>query len=366
MNRYFFYMSLVNMLANMAATLPKILIENRTGGAILAMLLSLFPGLLFVYIFLKFFKKFKGKGLPEILPDYFPGWFTKPVILIISFAWFTAGLLTLTSFSFMMKRFLSPETPLILIVSIFLLFISYGILMNSKNVLYAIEIIFLIVTPFIFLFTFKALASKELEWDFIKQAVMYSNHLPNLTSLTTSIFIYLGIANILIFNREFKEGYHYSWKDFVIIGYFGLSLLIVSFFTPIGLNGFDNIGTIIYPGMAVSDALRMPYGIIERVIYVVLILTTCITFLSMLIHWHVALELLKSVFNKKLVVWKKKNLTPYLFIIIYWLVSINTVLALDEHQLIHYSSIYYKILISLFIFASCLFIYILRRAKKQS
>ncbi|MFC6604608.1 hypothetical protein ACFQDF_28605 [Ectobacillus funiculus] len=55
MNRYFYYLITVNMIANVAASVPKILLDARTKGAIVSMILALITGSMGTYIIARFF-----------------------------------------------------------------------------------------------------------------------------------------------------------------------------------------------------------------------------------------------------------------------------------------------------------------------
>src|SRR5689334_7817126 len=112
MNRYFYYLIIINMIANVAASVPKILLEARTKGAIVSMILALIMGSMATYTIARFFNKFPGKGLPELLKEYTPKWITIPLLMFLAVGWFSAGLTTLINYSFVLKRFLTPDMSL--------------------------------------------------------------------------------------------------------------------------------------------------------------------------------------------------------------------------------------------------------------
>jgi hypothetical protein len=61
MNQYFYYLIIVNMVANIVVCVPKILLEARTKGAIVSTILALIMGAIVTYIIAHFFNKFPGK-----------------------------------------------------------------------------------------------------------------------------------------------------------------------------------------------------------------------------------------------------------------------------------------------------------------
>ena len=80
--RFIYVMLILNMLTNIVAYVPMILIENRSNGSVLAMVVSLPIGIIIIYLFTKYMSKFPYMGLPEILGKYTPKWFRLFFLLI--------------------------------------------------------------------------------------------------------------------------------------------------------------------------------------------------------------------------------------------------------------------------------------------
>ncbi|WP_394239469.1 GerAB/ArcD/ProY family transporter [Niallia oryzisoli] len=363
MSRYFYYITFINMVTSMAASMPKILLLHREGGAIVSILVSIPIGLGVCYLIGRFYQCFPGKGLPELMDDYIPKFIKILFLLVIGLVWFAAGLLSVIMYSFIIKRFLSPNANLIYIVSLILLFIYYGALMKSKNVLYVLEMIFILTVPLVILLIVKAFTNDYFEMDFVKVAIMHAQNFPTFSTVSAASFIFWGPANLVIFNRVMTKKQSMTWKSLAILGLFGTGVLLTSYFMPIGLLGFENVGTIIYPGITASDTLHFQYWIIERVVFVVLMLLLAITFASILTHWHVAIEVLTNVIYFKKFKWKKHNLTPHLFLIIFWITSLQVVTYLTEYQLVKYTGYFYNLFPFLLTVMFLLFWVIRRRAK---
>jgi len=323
--------------------MPRILLLDREEGAIVSILLAIPVGLIFCYLIGRFFQAFPGKDLPELLNVYIPKFITVLFLLIVGIVWFAAGLLSVITYSFFIKRFLSPNASLIYIVSMILLFIYYGALMKSKNVLYAIEMIFIFTVPLIVLILIKGFGNDYFEWDFVKVAIMYIQHPPRYSAFCAAVFIFWGPANFIVFNRVMTKKQSMTWKSLLIIGLVGTGILSISFFVPIGMLGFESVGAVVNPGMTTADTLQFRHGIIERVLFVALMLFLAVTFMSILIHWHVAIELLKNVIHFKKLKWKKHNLTPHLLLLVFWFTSVRVVTYLTEYQLVKYTSYFYNL-----------------------
>lgn len=364
MNRFLYYSIFINMAANMISAVPKILLDQSMKGAVVSMLLAIFFGLILIYINGNFFNQFPGKDLPALLKEYTPSWMYLPFTMLIAFIWFAAGLMTLVTYSFMLKRFLTPDMSVTWIAVSFLIIVSFAVLMNTKSVLYTMENVIFFTMPIVIFIVFKAFFSEQFEWDFVREAVMHFNHLPNYNAFSAASFVFVGMSNIVILNRAFThKSTRVTWKHLFLIGTIGTAVLATIYFVPIGLNGFENIDDLVYPAITTSDTLRMKYGIIERLLYLFLPLFLAISFLNLLIHWHVAIESCKNIIWFKRFEWKKTNLTPYLYLIVFWMLTLMLVRSLSEHTLLLYSKYYYNLIppFSLLFFISLWFIK--RRAK---
>ncbi|MBO0993910.1 GerAB/ArcD/ProY family transporter [Bacillus sp. SD088] len=364
MNRYYYYLIFVNLVANMISTVPRIFFIHKTSGTLSSLLLAIPVGLVSVYLFIGFFNFFQGKDLSELLKKYFSKWFYLPVLSLLAINWFAAGLITLINFTFMIKRFLTPDMSLLFIASLFLIFISYGVLMKTKSVLYTIETVLIFSIPLITFIFIKAYSSPNFIWDFVKVAVMYSNHWPSYSSFSAALYCFLGIANLIVFNRAFpKIKFQLSWKSMLFIGIVGGIIVISSYILPIGLNGFEKIENLVYPAITTSDTLRMKFGVIERVLFLFFMFFLALTFISLLIHWHVAVELCKNILWLENFKWKKTNLTPFIIIGIFWAVTLFLTFYLNEYTLLVYTNYFFNCLPPFFLLTFILFWFIRRRAK---
>lgn len=351
------------MVANIVASVPKILLEARTKGAIVSMILALLLGSTCIYVIARFFHSFPGKGLPELLKEYISKWIYIPFLMSLITAWFLAGLVTLITYSFLLKRFLTPEMPLSWIVCIFLCFISFGVLMSSKSVLYTVEAVLFFNIPLVIIIIIKAYTGDGMKWDFVKQAAMYIYHTPDYSSFAACSYMFLGATNLIIFNRVFTKRQKMNWLQLGITILTLAGSLCTTYFVPIGYNGFDHIGKLVYPWVLTSDSMRIEFGFVERVLFIFLVLYLAISFLSILIHWHVTTELLKSVFWLERFQWKGRNLTPYLLVSLFWFISLILIPYVTEHEVTVYTRNFFNLLPAFLMIVLIMFWFIKRRAK---
>ncbi len=365
MNRFIYYLILVNMFANIVSTAPKVLLRHTTDGAIPAMVLGLIAGLLYTQVFIKFFNHFPGQNLPELLKSYTPKWYYYPTLSFFIIMWYLAGTLTLVTFTFMLATFLTPEMAIITMIIPYLMIISYGILMKSKNLLYATEVIFLLFLPIPFLTFSKAYFSSHLNWDVVKVAMMHSNTLPNFSSFTASFFTFAGISNLVIFNQYFTKKMKFGLKQVLIVGSISFIALFTTYFMPIGFSGFEHISSLLYPWISTTDSVRMKFGLIERLVFIFLLYFVVIAILSMTIHWHVSARLIQSIFHSNKLKVKNIDLIPFIIIIIFSSIAIFFSLTMTEYNLYKFASVVYNIMplfFSLFLITMWL---IMRGAKHE-
>ncbi|CAM3209499.1 GerAB/ArcD/ProY family transporter [Filibacter tadaridae] len=344
MNRFFYYLILVNLITNIITPVPRILLQESKNGAVTSLIIAFIVGLFLTYVVATFFNKFPGKGLPELLKEYTPKWFSYPTLFYMSIMWYVAGLLTLITFTFLLLRYLTPQMSIYIVLTSFLLIAAYGVLMKTRSVLDSTEIILFLFIPIIVFLLIEAYRSPELNWDFVKVAMMHVNHLPGYNAFTASLYAFIGVANLVIFNRNFSMKQKFGLKQLMLIGATGAFILFTTYFIPIGFIGFDSIKDIIYPWISTTDSIRMRLGVIERVIYLFLISFLAIALASVIIHWHIAVQLFGSIIHIKRLNWKEKNLTHYLFVIIFLIVGVKLTTYLTEYQLIRYSIFFFNTL----------------------
>ncbi|KGR78774.1 GerAB/ArcD/ProY family transporter [Ureibacillus sinduriensis] len=363
MSRYYYYLILINMVANVIASVPAILLQFHKQGSVSSMILAAIIGTILITIYTRFFNAFPGMTLPDLLKKTTAKWFYNPFILLLALVWFIAGLITLVTFAFLLIRFVTPEMPIIQIGSTIILSVIFGCLMRSERVLYTIELVTLITFPLTIFIFYKAYTSDNLNWDFVKDAALYVNQMPNLNSFGACLFLFLGVVNLFIFNRFFTEKQSFKWKHAALIGVISTMTLFTTYFIPIGFHGFENIDELVYPWISTSDSIRMEFFIIERVLFVFILFYLGIAFLSILIHWHVSMEFLKFVFHLEKIKFRGLTVGTVIPLPFFIGISLYFLRELNEYQLFRISGLFYDSLIFFFSLITILLFFIKRRMK---
>ncbi len=303
MNRYYIYLVLLNMMVNVIIFVPKILIEYRYEGAVMGVLIAIPIGLALNYFYCKAINKFPEQGLPEILVNSKRRWLKILHLGGIQLIWFSAGMITLVGFIDILERFINPEMPKLLILAIYLAAVFLIIQLPTQRVIYFLEIVLFLNTPFLSFIIFKAFFNDYLSWDSILEVGTYIFQTPSLKSIAAATYCFSGYASLIIFNRVIKG--KLKFRNFIAVFLLGIFNLFTTFFIPIGFHGSDGAQEYLYPWISTSDSLKLDYGLIERVSYIFLMFYMSITLISISVHWHVAYELIMGMFKEKIS--KRKN-----------------------------------------------------------
>ncbi|WP_438444549.1 GerAB/ArcD/ProY family transporter [Gorillibacterium sp. sgz5001074] len=292
MKRYLYYLIFVNMLVNVVAYVPKLLIRERFDGAVMAIPAGIAVGAVLMFAGIRCMQAFPGEGLPEIYARTLPAWIGKPLLLLFAAVWFSAGLLQLLVYARYTMRFINPDIPETVIYTLFTVAVLFAARFKSTSILFLIEMLLLIGTPLISFILVKSLFSAGMRYDSVLSVLQSYRKPPDISSIAAISFLFSGYANLVVFNRILPKS---SMKWLLLLLPVGFAVACTSFFIPVGYLGSDGVQTYVFPWMSATDAMRVELGFIERVMYVFYSLYGEVTFASIIMVWHVALELVKSV-----------------------------------------------------------------------
>lgn len=292
MKRYFAYIVFLNMIVNVFIFVPQILIQDRFRGSVTSVIVSVPIGMTLMYVFLKSMSKFPEKSLPYILDTIFPRWISRTMSVLFSSVTMTAGMITLLSISDTSIRYINPDTPFPMGVFMFLIVVCMAASHRSKQVLFLIEMILMLDVPLILFIVVKAYWNNSYSWDAVGAVAMSYNHPPTWTSLSAATYIFSAYANQMVFNKVFKQPASPRW--IWLFGPVGFGVLLSSFTIPIAFQGADGVSDYVYPWLITADSMRVELGFVERVLPLFLLLYAGVSLASVIVHWHVSLELIKE------------------------------------------------------------------------
>ncbi len=349
------------MLVNVFMYVPSILIRERFDGAVLALPLGVLIGTIFLFLFVFSINKFPKLGLPEII-EHTPKVFRNIFLFFFALIWFFAGSITLLAFNNVIIRFINPDITGFNMISAFLVLIIMLLsLLRSDKILYTLEIIFILNLPLILIIMLQAYTNNYLTIDSVLEVGTHLFEVPSLSAIAAASFVFSGYANLVIFNRVFKE--KINWKLLWIIPIVGFINLITSVLIPIGFWGADGVGDLTYPWIATSDALRIEFGPIERLTTIFILLYVSVATISTVVHWHVALEILKSIFHVKKFKQKKKTIFTWVILVIFGVGVILLEMNIKENTIFRFGEAWLNIRLFSEAFLIILMVLLSRRKK---
>ncbi|WP_423800036.1 GerAB/ArcD/ProY family transporter [Neobacillus sp. SAB-20_R2A] len=315
MIRHFYYIVILTMMINIMVNVPAVLIQKRFDGTIMSMILSVFIGGLLVIIFTFAMGKYPQKGLPEIfLLERVPAFIRNPYLAFLALMWIAAGSFALISYSYVIKLYISPDMSLGVILAFLLIIVIFGALKKTDSILFLVEIVVLPAAPLVAFILFKAFSSKYFYWEHIFRMLHNIWQFPSYSSIAAATYVFIGYINLVIMNRfiNSKKVLKFIW----ILPIIGFLVIICTFFIPIAFLGVDGVNDVVFPWIFISDSLRMEFGFIERVLYLILCLYLLLILVFGIITWHVGLKLLEGIIEGKNMKRNgRKKIYKYVFLI---------------------------------------------------
>ncbi len=362
MRRYFYYLILVNLLTNMVVYVPKILISHRYNGVLFSILIGTLLSLILMYLFTSSMEKFPGRTQADIVSSHLSKWISTPFLFFIAILFFGTGYLILNAFIEVSKRFINPDMPNFVTALLFTSFVIAGAAMKSDRLLYFIEIILFFNIPLLLFVLILAYINPFLSWDSIRTLLPQASFQLSWESVGASCYTLLGFFYLATFNKFFSgQGSYLNWYRMILIGLFGISVLLTSIFIPVGVAGIDGVSSYVYPWISTTDSLQMEYGIIERVLFIFLFFHICISLIGATVSWHVSLDIFKSTLPT--IKFRQKNITSYLVLLTFFLGVTTTSITLNIHQQLQIAKVYYISLIPSSIISVILMCWIARRKR---
>ncbi len=305
MSRYFFYLYLICMFINTIFFVPRLLLEQRFNGAVMAMVVAVVLGSVFAILFLKAIGKFPGQGISDIFERSLPGFIKTPLLFFFGIMWAIAGSIVLIAFAIIAIRFLNPESSVMILLLIFCGIGCWTATHSSQSILYVIEIVIILSLPVVAYIMYKALTSNWFEWDAVLILSDYAFKIPSWQTVSVATYSFAGYINMAVYNREFQPS---KIRMLWLIPIIGVVVLFVSAVVPIGLLGIDHVDYYIYTWITSADTLIMEFGLIERVVYLFLFVYIGFSLSFVTITWNIGSELIAECFKKRTLKIKKMSI----------------------------------------------------------
>lgn len=309
MSRYFFYLYLVCMIINTIFFIPRLLLEERFNGAVMAMIVAVVLGSTYAILFTKAMGKFPGEGIDDIFKRTLPGIVRIPLLFFFGIMWAIAGSIVLIAFATIAIRFLNPEASLTVLLLCFCGICCWTSAHRPQSILFVTEIIMCLNLPVVAYIMYKSLTSQWFVWDAVRILGDYTFKAPTWKSLSAAVYTFTGYINLAVYNREFK---HAKLRMLWLIPIIGVVVLFASIVVPVGLLGVDHVDDYIYTWITSADTLRMHFGVITRIVYLFLFVYIGFSLAFITITWNIGAKLIASCFKKQTLRIKKRVIPIHL------------------------------------------------------
>ncbi|MBL4933483.1 GerAB/ArcD/ProY family transporter [Clostridium paridis] len=296
MKRYFFYLVFINSINNIIIFLPRIILHDQYQGSIMAIIFAIPFGTILLYLFMKSIINFPNKAFPEILSITFPRWAQISIMLFICSLWYISGFFMLLALIQMIQRFIFFKMSEYMLLAILVLVLIWAIQTDGLTIFHSLEIFLIIIIPMIlFIFT-KAIFNHYFSWDSCLEVVTHTFSMPTLSSYAVTTYMFTGYTDMLVFNKFFNKE-NFQLKHIWVFPLIELFLLIFALFIPIGFLGTQQASSFNYPWIATTDCISIKIGIIERTMFIYILLFFFTAIINIIIHWYVSFELINDMFK---------------------------------------------------------------------
>lgn len=296
MKRYFYYLVFINSFNNIIIFLPNVIFRDQCQGSIMAIIFAIPYGTFLLYIFMRFLIKFPNKTFPQILKVTMPPWAQISIMLFLCTPWYISGFMMLIALIQMIERFIFINMPEFMLLILVVLIILFTIISEGSAILYSLEIFIVIIASMLGFIFIKAILNPYFSWDSCIEVATHSFTRPKLTSFAATTYMFSGYIDMVIFNKFFNKE-NFQLTHIWLFSISELIFLIFAFFIPIGFLGTKGVAFFNYPWIATTDCISIKTGLVERTMFVYLLVFFLTAILNIIVHWHVALELIKELFQ---------------------------------------------------------------------
>lgn len=276
MNRYFYYNYLTVSFANLLVFVPYVLIQNRYNGTVLAIPIGFVIGIILLYLFTKTIKHYPNKDIFSIVKDTKQTWFIYLFVFAKTVIAIASSILVVGGYAVIVTRYLNPEGNLNMVLVIVLVAIGYAVTRNLLSVAYIIEFMMVVTIPFITFVMYKTFTNPIFNMDTVLAIGQHYRQMPNLLTVASVVFFFSGFTHLSLFAliRNKPIQFKYCWPAPLM----SLIILLVTLAVPIGMLGSETAADYLFVWTVAADATQMPFGFIERLMFIFIIVLLSIAF----------------------------------------------------------------------------------------
>jgi hypothetical protein len=290
-SRYYYFLMYLNFIVCMIEFTPKIIYSERYTSSLSSLIVALLITSLLVIVFESQMNRFPGQPIAQIMTGALSQGFQKVLFLCNLLLSYWVGLIFLTTITQIVHKFISPDLSTGLLFGVFLMLVVFSSVLDSKSILFMLEIVVLFLIPFSVILILIFALDPNVRFDFILEAASYIRNWPSYQMVAAGTFLFNGYTNRLVFNEHLVR--INSKKQHVVVFAIGLILLLAYYFIPIGYLGLAGIGYDDDVWVTTTNSMELPYFLIDRFFIVFLMISIGVSLMFVIICWHSSLQFLK-------------------------------------------------------------------------
>ncbi|WP_165930731.1 hypothetical protein [Paenibacillus sp. BK033] len=290
--RYYYFLLYLNFIVCMIEFTPKLIYSGRYTSSLCSLLVALLLTGLMIVFFEKLMSRFSGQSIAQIMSGSIARLVQKSLFFCYFVLSYGSGLIFLISYTQIIHKFICPDISSGLLFGVFLVLLVFASLIESRSVLYMLEIAVLFQIPFIIIMILLFLLDSNIHFDFLLEAATYIRHWPSYEMIAAGAFLFNGYMSRLVFNEHLVNSK--PMKPFIILFTAGLLLLLSYYFIPIGYLGLKGIDSDMDVWFTTTNSMRLPYFFIERFLVIFLMVQLGISLMFVMVCWHSSLQFLRQ------------------------------------------------------------------------
>jgi len=295
MNRYYMNIALLCILISPMLSMPKLLIVDRYRGSLSSILIAMILGAMLSGICLSSLRRLKGVNMTEIMERYLPKVIKFPLYLMLSMMWFTGGIITLFTLTFISVRFINPYSDIRIILVCFILVSCWASLRHKEGMMNGLEILLCLCAPFIIVLLSKGFSLTHFQWDAVLSLNDYVMKWPKLHLIAVSLFMFTGHISLFIWSGSKNDNNTMYWFIPLTASIAIFSLIVI----PLGMHGTIAPDHYTFLWSSTADSIQFNYSLVERGLYVYLAVYMLLSLLFISVCWHVATHWLSQILPEK-------------------------------------------------------------------
>ncbi|WP_236587619.1 hypothetical protein [Tumebacillus amylolyticus] len=289
-SRYYYFLMYLNFIVCIIEFTPKLIYSERYSSSLPSLLVALLITSVMVIVFESRMNRFPGATIAQIMTGACSKSLQKALFLCNLLLSYWVGLIFLVSFAQIAHKFISPDLSTGLLFGVFLVLVVFSSLLDSKSILFMVEIVVLFQIPFSVIVFLIFAFDPDIRFDFILEAASYIRNWPSYQMIAAGTFLFNGYTTRFVFHEHLVQSNPKKRHVFVVAT--GLLLLLAYYLIPVGYLGLAGIGHDGDVWFTTTYSMKLTYFFIERFLVVFLMMQIGVSLMFVIVCWHSSLKFL--------------------------------------------------------------------------